>query len=84
MTHRNTLKIISAIYGTPKNSIDVTKSLNQLIKDNRLEIVVSNEIGGDPDQGTIKDFKLVYELNGEKQTREYKEGEKVLITSSDQ
>jgi len=75
----NGLRIISATYGTHRNSFDITNALNLLIKDNRLELIVGNDIAGDPDQGTAKDCKIVYELNGQKQTKSFKEGERVLI-----
>jgi hypothetical protein len=75
------ITVISAIYGTRKNSIDLTTQLNQLIKNNRLEFVISNEIAGDPEHGVVKDFKIIYEINGQRVVKDFKEGEKVSIPS---
>ncbi|MEK7719871.1 MAG: hypothetical protein AAB347_09720 [Bacteroidota bacterium] len=74
-----TLKVNNAKYGSPKNSFDMTKELNQLINNNRLEFVLNNEIVGDPDPGVIKTLEISYEINGERQTRTYNEGAKVVI-----
>lgn len=75
----NNLKVLNAKYGTPKQSYDATQELNQLIKNNRLEFIINNEIVGDPDHGTMKTMTIVYEINGIKQTKTYNEGEKVVI-----
>lgn len=75
------LKIINAIYGTSKKSLDATKELNQLVNKNRLELIANNEIIGDPDIGTVKDLKITYELNGMTYTKSFKEGDKVIIES---
>ena len=74
-----TLKVISAIYGTSKRSLEATAELNQLIKNNRLEFIANNEIVGDPDPGTIKQLTITYEISGKSQVKTFKEGEKVII-----
>lgn len=74
-----TLKVIKANYGSPKNRFEMTKELNQLISNNRLEFVLNNEIVGDPDPGVVKQLELTYEINGDRQTRTYNEGTKVVI-----
>jgi hypothetical protein len=73
------LKVVSAKYGSPKNSFDMTKELNELISNNRLEFVLNNEIVGDPDPGVVKHLELTYDINGDRQTRTYNEGAKVVI-----
>lgn len=73
------LRIIKAIYGTSKKSIDATKELNLLINNNRLEFIANNEIVGDPDEGTIKSLSITYEISGKEYTKTFKEGDKVVI-----
>ena len=76
------LKVIKALYGTPKNSVDATKLLNLLINNNRLEFIANNELAGDPDVGTIKNLAITYEINGKVYNKIYKEGDKVIIDSN--
>ena len=73
------LRIIKAIYGTSKKSVDATQELNLLINNNRLEFIANNEIVGDPDEGTIKSLSITYEISGKEYTRTFKEGDKVVI-----
>lgn len=73
------LKVINAIYGSERNTFDMTKELNQLVSNNRLEFVLNNEIVGDPHPGVVKQLNITYEINGERQTRTYNEGAKVVI-----
>ena len=72
-------KIIKAIYFTIEKSVDVTKELAKQIKDNRLEIVASNDIAGDPHPGMVKVLEVNYELNGVIKTSNVKEGETLII-----
>jgi uncharacterized protein YutE (UPF0331/DUF86 family) len=76
---KKTLKVVSAAYGTSKTSIDATKELNQLVKNNRLEFIANNEIVGDPEHGTVKQLNITFEINGVKQTKTFNEGDKVVI-----
>jgi hypothetical protein len=76
------LKVLKALYGTPKNSVDATKALNLLINNNRLEFIANNEIAGDPDVGTVKKLSITYEINGKEYTKIYNEGDKVIIDSN--
>jgi len=73
------LKIISAIYGTPNNSFDATKELNKLISNNRLEFVLNNEIVGDPDPGIVKKLDISYEVGDSLKSETFEEGSKVVI-----
>ncbi len=77
--NHKTLKVIEAYYGTTKKRLEMTKELNQLISNNRLEFVLNNEIVGDPDLGTVKQLELTFEINGDRQTQIFNEGEKVII-----
>jgi len=70
-------KIIKAIYwtGTVSNGIDVTKYYIREIRDNRLDVKVSNSIcnGEDPDPGEKKSLTIEYIFEGKKQKRTFKE-----------
>jgi len=71
--------IVSAMYGTIMKDVDVTKQLNELIKDGVLEVVVSNKIAGDPHPGVLKTLRVEYYYNDFILTREYLEGDTVKI-----
>jgi hypothetical protein len=74
------LKIVEATYGTNENYFDISKELTQLIKNNRLEFIMSNEIVGDPKPGEKKTLRITYQANKEEvKTRIYEEGAKVVI-----
>jgi len=73
------IEIIKAEYLTSKKSIDVTKRLNDLIVNNELHIVVSNEIAGDPEYGSIKTLKIKYFYKGKFYEKEIKEGQRLDI-----
>jgi len=77
------LKIISAFYGKNDTYIDVTNNLNEAIKDNKLSIIASNDIAGDPIHGTPKELKVVYSLGYGIETIVLKEGE-LLTLPTDQ
>jgi hypothetical protein len=73
------LKVISATYATSNKSLDATRELNQLVRNNRLEFIANNEIVGDPDYGTVKKLNITYETNGNIKTKTFNENEKVII-----
>jgi len=56
------LEISNATYGTEQNKIDVTQTLRQMIKNNKLTIKASNEIGGDPQYGVAKTLTINYKI----------------------
>ena len=70
-------EIIEAIYWTPRVQKDITQKLKALIKDNKLEVIASNEIDGDPDVGTRKKLTIKYNYNGMDLVKEYNEKEKI-------
>ena len=74
------LKIIKAVYGTDQKNIDVTARLNELVKNNVLDIVASNNIAGDPHYGVTKQLKVEYELGTENFSNVYQEGMQVRIS----
>jgi hypothetical protein len=66
LRRNNKLKILEATYYTDKKSLNITQELNESIYDNKLKIILSNDIAGDPDVGTRKKSKIIYKINGEK------------------
>ncbi|MFH1896514.1 MAG: hypothetical protein ABH814_03555 [bacterium] len=68
------LKITKATYGTDKSSFDITRELNEKIEDNKLRIVLSNNVAGDPHPGVVKKGKIKYEINNREVVKEYREG----------
>jgi class 3 adenylate cyclase len=73
-------KIIEAIYGTDKNSVDVTRELTSQIKGSKIDTLVINQfLGGDPDPGVVKTLRVKYLRNGEDYTREVQEGARIQL-----
>jgi len=73
------LKIISANYYTDLHSIDITNELNNAIEDNKLKIVLSNNIAGDPHKGVVKKGKIKYTFNGQESEKDYQEGDLIEL-----
>ena len=76
---KNKFEIIEAKYWTPRVQKDITQKLKALIKDNKLEVIASNEIDGDPDVGTRKKLTIKYNYNGMDLVKEYNEKEKIEL-----
>lgn len=76
------LQIKRARYGTSKSSIDVSLQLRQKIRNNKLWIVASNYIAGDPDPGNVKTLSIMYRNNGEDVVEEFIEGDTIRIPSN--
>ncbi len=61
---RSDLKIIKATYGTDTKKIDITNELNNAIVDNKLSILINNNIAGDPHRHQLKKAIVKYTYNG--------------------
>ena len=72
-------EIIEAKYWTSRIHKDITQKLKRMIKNNRLEVIASNEIDGDPDVGTRKKLTIKYRHNGMDLIKEYTEKEKIEL-----
>lgn len=79
MEGKSPLKILKAEYWTPKVRLEVTEELRKSVVSNRLEIIASNEIKGDPDPGTVKKLTIQYRFDSDTMTKEFTEGERVVI-----
>ena len=76
----NLFRIIKATYGTNDNKIDVTNEYIREIKDNGLDITVTNKIAnGDPDPNVKKHLTIEYIYNGEKHKKTVKEQARVQL-----
>ncbi len=73
----NKLKIVRAKYYTESSSLDITDELNNAVQDNRLKIILSNNIAGDPHKGSKKQGSVKYVFNGIENERVYIEGEPI-------
>lgn len=72
---RRELRIIDAWYGKGDQKINITRELNNAISENKLKLVLSNNIAGDPAFGVEKEGCINYIYNKKELRREYKENE---------
>ncbi len=65
---KHELKILEAVYGvfdcTGDGMVDVTGKLNEMVRNNRLEVVASNSLAGDPLRDVVKNLYVEYEYDG--------------------
>jgi len=76
---KSKLIIEEAKYFTRHYSKDITKIIANLVNDNGLSIMASNDIAGDPHIGVIKMLYIRYTLNGVQDTKLVYEGNRVEI-----
>ena len=73
---RGDLRIVSAYWGVRERSGDVTRIVQDRMRDGRLRIRASNEeMGFDPAQGIPKTLVVVYEFRGRRQEARVPEGQ---------
>ncbi|MFH1392759.1 MAG: hypothetical protein ABIG90_03800 [bacterium] len=60
--NKGDLEILKATYGLEQTTIDITANLKRAIIDNKLKIVLSNNIAGDPVPHKIKRGKIEYKI----------------------
>lgn len=72
---KSKLRILDAWYGTNKKNISIAKELNDSIVDNKLKLVLSNNISGDPIFGVEKEGYVKYTFNGKETDKKYRENE---------
>lgn len=73
------LKIINATYGSGVTFIDIADKLNSSIQENKLKIILSNDIAGDPTPGVVKEAKIRYQYKGEVKENIYKENDTIEL-----
>lgn len=85
---RSKLRILKAKYGANENWVDITAELNEKIANDELEVLINNNLAGDPIVGTKKVATIHYELSGKKNTTNINEGgvlklpEKLVVTAA--
>jgi hypothetical protein len=73
---RGDLRIVSASWGARERSRDVTRLVQERMRDGRLRIRASNEeMGFDPAAGIPKTLVVVYEIRGRRQEARIAEGQ---------
>ena len=76
----NKFRITEVRYGSNANSIDVTHQYIEKVRNDRLDIVISNEIAGnDPDPGVQKNLRIIYFYDGKRFEREFKENARIQL-----
>lgn len=73
------LEILKATYGLESTVVDITERLKGEVIDNKLKIVLSNKIAGDPVPGKIKRGIIEYKIGRRKASKEYIEGDVIDI-----
>jgi len=66
-------------FADDNNTKDITKIISTLVFDNKLDIVASNNIDGDPKFGRKKYLYINYEFDGSNKDILVKEGERIVI-----
>jgi hypothetical protein len=70
------IRIVSAFWGVPGRGREVTRLLQERMRDGRLRIKASNEeMGFDPAVGSVKALTVVYEIRGRRQEARVAEGD---------
>jgi DnaJ-like protein C11, C-terminal len=74
------LEINKAVYGKEGLGKDVTQRLQKMIKDNTLDVKVTNiTMGGDPNKGADKTLKVDYTYRGQRKQVVVKEGDRLKL-----
>ncbi len=82
------LVIERALYGDlPENpwvkakpmTVDVTRQLRHMVRDNRLKVVASNAIAGDPAPNIVKELRVEYALDGHRYTKTVRENATLVL-----
>ncbi len=74
MRPRN-LVITAARYGFRDHRVDVTKQLNDAIVNDKLHVLVGNQLAGDPSPNTPKDIVIEYRFKNQTLNKTAKEGD---------
>jgi len=77
--YRN-LRIVQASYGAGNRGRDVTSRLQNMVRNNRLDVLVNNStMGGDPAAGQPKMLQLAYEYQGQRRNTNMGEGGRLTL-----
>lgn len=74
------LEIIRAVYGSRGHQTDVTARLRMMVRNNRLDVVVSNDtMGGDPNEHSRKTLRVDYSLGNRRRRRTVNEHDRLVL-----
>lgn len=73
------LVINTATYTAGSKGLDVTEALSRRIDQGRLEVVASNDLGGDPHFGIVKELVVEYTYRGERLKKSVREGDMLSL-----
>lgn len=73
------MNILSASYFTPRESVDVTKTVRLLYKENQSFKIDNESMGSDPEYGVVKQLKVKYSLNGKILEKTFQEGQNISL-----
>ena len=71
---------MQASYGSGGRRRDVTSRLQNMVRHNRLSVLVNNfTMGGDPALGQPKDLTVMYEYQGQRRNTNTREGSNLTL-----
>lgn len=73
------LVIIGARYYTAERTKNITQEIEDMVKNDKLTTIASNDIYGDPHPGEPKKLFILYKYNGVEISKNYNEGEKIEL-----
>ncbi len=76
---KHQFRVVRATYGKDNKTVDITDILNAKINNNKLDVVLSNDLAGDPIEGITKLGKVKYRLDGKVYEKEYVEMETIRL-----
>lgn len=77
--NQSKLRIVKATYGTENKNVDITQELNLAIVDDKLNLLLTNNIAGDPDVGIQKIGNIIYKFDGKKFKKEVVENSPINL-----
>jgi len=79
------LVIVKAVYGDLPNgdSIDVTAKVAAMVKDNALRVDASNDLFGDPAEGSFKRLRVVCTIGGARKVKTVGEDETLTLPADE-
>ena len=77
---RNALEVLNAVYGAEGRMVDVTGALRSIVRDDRLEVRVTNDLCRcDPAPRVTKTLWVTYSVGGRQQQASVREGDDLVL-----
>jgi hypothetical protein len=72
--------VLDARYGIEGAFVDVTATVTAQVADGGVELEATNDVfGGDPAVDHVKEFQIIYSVDGEVEQRLFTEGNRVRL-----